>query len=268
LPERLLLSRSSKKLARIHSGDFRHNRSSTSDRWDLKLKRILDILFAAAVLLVLSPLAIIVTPLVLVDVGYPVVFWQQRVGRFGRPLHIYKFRTMRTPFDRKGHPVPDSERLSLLGQFLRESRLDEIPQLWNILTGEMSVVGPRPLLPIDQPDTYSMRLDVRPGLTGLAQINGGKLLSIEEKDAFDEHYVRHGSIFLDLCILARTLWVMLRGDRRNEAIIAAALAEKQERSEAKNMILRTLEIPTEADAASGERALLMAGGGVVTSTRG
>jgi lipopolysaccharide/colanic/teichoic acid biosynthesis glycosyltransferase len=221
----------------------------------------MDILFAAAVLLVVSPLAIIVALLVLVDVGYPFVFWQQRLGRFGRPLHIYKFRTMRAPFDRKGHPVPDSERLSPVGQFLRATRLDEIPQLWNILTGEMSVVGPRPLLPIDQPNTYSVRLDVRPGLTGLAQISGGKLLSIEEKDAFDEHYVRHGSIFLDFSILARTLWVMLRGDRRNEAIIAAALAEKQEHGKAKNTILRTREIPSEPLPASGEGALLMAGGG-------
>jgi lipopolysaccharide/colanic/teichoic acid biosynthesis glycosyltransferase len=261
LPERWLFSPSSKKLARTHPGDFRHERSSTSGRWVWKLKRIVDILLAAAVLLVLSPLAIIVALLVLVDVGYPVVFWQQRLGRFRRPLHVYKFRTMRAPFDRKGHPVPNSERLSPVGQFLRATRLDEIPQLWNVLTGEMSVVGPRPLLPIDQPNTYSTRLDVRPGLTGLAQIRGGKLLSIEEKDAFDEHYVRHGSIFLDFSIVARTLWVMLRGDRRNEAIIAAALAEKREHGKAKNAILRTREIPSEPLPASGEGALLMAGGG-------
>jgi lipopolysaccharide/colanic/teichoic acid biosynthesis glycosyltransferase len=266
LPERLLLSPSPKKLARIQSGECRHDRSTTSDRWDWKLKRIVDILFAAAVLLVASPLAVIVVLLVIIDVGYPVVFWQQRVGRFGRPLHIYKFRTMRTPFDRTGHPVPESERLSLVGQLLRATRLDEIPQLCNILTGEMSVVGPRPLLPIDQPNSYSTRLDVRPGLTGLAQINGGKLLSIEEKDAFDEHYVRHGSIFLDFSILARTLWVMLRGDRRNEAIIAAALAEKHERG--KDMILRTPEIPSERLPASREGALLMAGGGSRPHTRG
>jgi lipopolysaccharide/colanic/teichoic acid biosynthesis glycosyltransferase len=260
LPERLLLSPSSKKLARIQLGDFRHDRSSTSGRWVWKLKRIVDILFAAAVLLVVSPLAIIVVLLVLVDVGYPVVFWQQRVGRFRRPLHVYKFRTMRAPFDRKRHPVPDSGRLSPVGQFLRATRLDEIPQLWNVLTGEMSVVGPRPLLPIDQPNTYSTRLDVKPGLTGLAQISGGKLLSIEEKDAFDEHYMRHGSIFLDFSIVARTLWVMLRGDRRNEAIIAAALAEKQKHGKAKKTILRTREIPSEPPA-SDEGALLMAGGG-------
>src|SRR5258708_22923497 len=130
---------------------------------------------------------------------------------------------MRAPFDRQGHPVRESERLSPVGQFLRATRLDEIPQLWNVLTGEMSVIGPRPLLPIDQPNTYSTRLDVRPGLTGLAQISGGKLLSIEEKDAFDEHYVRHGSIFLDFSIVARNLLWMPPRDRRNESITAAAL---------------------------------------------
>src|SRR5258708_37432588 len=123
---------------------------------------------------------------------------------------------MRAPFDRQGHPVRESERLSPVGQFLRATRLDEIPQLWNVLTGEMSVVGPRPLLPIDQPNTYSTRLEVRPGLTGLAQISGGKLLSIDEKDAFDEHYVRHGSIFLAFSIMARTLSVMGRCGGRND----------------------------------------------------
>ena len=255
LPERFLLPPSSTKLAPIHSGDFRPNRSSSSGRLVWKLKRFVDILFAAAVLLVVSPLAIIVALLVLIDVGYPILFWQQRLGRFGRPLHVYKFRTMRAPFDKKGHRVPNSDRLSPIGQFLRTTRLDEIPQLLNVLTGEMSVVGPRPLLPIDQPNTCSTRLDVRPGLTGLAQISGGKLLTIDEKDAFDEHYVRHASIFLDFNILARTLWVMLRGDRRNEAIIAAALAEKREHGKAKSMILR------EPVPARGEGALVMAGGG-------
>jgi lipopolysaccharide/colanic/teichoic acid biosynthesis glycosyltransferase len=261
LPERLLLSPSKNKLARIHSSDFGRVRWTTSDRWDWNLKRIVDILFAAAVLFAVSPLAIIVALLVLVDVGYPVVFWQERVGRFGKPLHVYKFRTMRAPFNRKGHHVLDSERLSPVGQFLRAIRLDEIPQLWNILTGEMSVVGPRPLLPVDQPKMYSTRLEVRPGLTGLAQVSGGKLLSIEEKNAFDEHYVRCGSIFRDFSILARTVWVMLRGDRRNEAIIAAVLAEEREHGKAKNTTLRTLEISSEALSASREGALLMAGGG-------
>jgi lipopolysaccharide/colanic/teichoic acid biosynthesis glycosyltransferase len=262
LPERLLLARSSTKSERVRVEDFRHDLSSISGRWLWKLKRIVDILFAVATSVVVSPLAIVVALLVLADVGYPVVFWQQRLGRFRRPLHVYKFRTMRAPFDRTGHAVPDSERLSPIGQFLRATRFDEIPQLWNILAGQMSVVGPRPLLPVDQPKTYSKRLDVRPGLTGLAQISGGKLLSVEEKDALDEHYVRHGSIALDLSILVRTSWVMLRGDRRNEAVIATALAEKQAYGEVKNRILRTPEIPSRA-AQEGEltRPSLMLSGG-------
>ena len=245
LPERLLPARSPQKLARIHPRDIRRELSSTSSSRVWKLKRVADILFAVVTLLAISPLAILVALLVLVDVGYPVVFWQQRVGRLGKPLHIYKFRTMRAPFDRTGHPVSESERLSRIGRSLRAARLDEIPQLWNILTGEMSVVGPRPLLPIDQPKAYSTRLYIRPGLTGLAQISGGKLLSIEEKDALDEHYVRQCSIFLDLSILARTLWVMIRDDRRNEVAIAAALAEKQEHVKMKIGILPTLEVSRE-----------------------
>src|SRR5712675_3158434 len=151
LPERLLPARSPQKLARIHPRDIRRELSSTSSSRVCKLNRVADILFAVVTLLAISPLAILVALLVLVDVGYPVVFWQQRVGRLGKPLHIYKFRTMRAPFDRTAHPVSESERLSRIGRFLRAARLDEIPQLWNILTGEMSVVGPRPLLPSDQP---------------------------------------------------------------------------------------------------------------------
>jgi hypothetical protein len=106
-----------------------------------------------------------------------------------------------------------------------------------------------------------MRLDVRPGLTGLAQISGGKLLSVEEKDAIDEHYVRHGSICLDFSILARTLCVMPCGDRRNEAIIAAALAKKHEKGNAENTTFHTVQIPNKAFLTSGEGALLIASGG-------
>jgi lipopolysaccharide/colanic/teichoic acid biosynthesis glycosyltransferase len=240
LPERLLLADSPEKFARVHREPAPRNLSiSGNSVW--KIKRAIDIFFTVVTLLLLSPVAILVALLVLVDVGYPVVFWQQRVGRFRRPLHVYKFRTMRSPFDIAGRPVSESQRLSSIGRFLRATRLDEIPQLWNILTGEMSVVGPRPLLPIDQPKTLTTRLYVRPGLTGLAQISGGKLLSIEEKDAIDEHYVRQCSILLEICILVRTLWVVLRGDKRNETIIAAALAEKRERSNAINGSLLALE---------------------------
>lgn len=249
LPERFRLAPSSRDISQLQYRDVRHDLLSSSDRWIWKLKRIMDIFFAGTALLVLSPLAILVALMVLTDMGYPVVFWQQRLGRFGRPLHVYKFRTMRALFDRKGRAIPELKRLSPIGQFIRATRLDEIPQLWNILTGQMSVVGPRPLLPIDQPKTCSTRLDVRPGLTGLAQISGGKLLSVEEKDAVDEHYVRRASVFLDLSILVRTVWVMVRGDRRNEVLIAATLAEKQKLEEARKPILHSLPIPP----ASGEK---------------
>jgi lipopolysaccharide/colanic/teichoic acid biosynthesis glycosyltransferase len=264
LPERPLLTSSPRKVARIHAADFRYDLPSEADRWVWKCKRAVDALLALTALIAASPVAIAVAMLVLIDVGYPVVFWQQRLGRFRRPLRIYKFRTMRAQFDKAGRPVPERERLSPIGRFLRATRLDEIPQLWNILTGEMSVVGPRPLLPVDQPKNFSIRLQVRPGLTGLAQISGGKLISVDEKDALDEYYVRHYSTFTDLGILARTVWVVLRGDKRNETVIAAALAEKKEHGKATHGVLRAAEISSAPGSASGpgrrpERSSLMAG---------
>jgi lipopolysaccharide/colanic/teichoic acid biosynthesis glycosyltransferase len=268
LPDQWLFVRShNKKLARLYPGDPPREIAPIPHTWVWKFKRLADVLFAVSALILISPLAIVVALLALIDVGYPVVFWQQRVGRFGRPLRVYKFRTMRAPFDRAGHPVSESERMSPVGQFLRATRLDEIPQLWNILTGEMSVVGPRPLLPVDQPKTFSTRLHVRPGLTGLAQISGGKLLSIEEKDALDEYYVRRASILLELAILARTLWIVFRGDRRNEAIIADALAEKQAYDPAKSEIFHVSATSRETGPASSQgRRLnsppLAAGGGL------
>jgi lipopolysaccharide/colanic/teichoic acid biosynthesis glycosyltransferase len=236
LSERGLLARPSKTLAVMQPSSVRPEIAQSTNRAYWKVKRLFDIFFAIAVIGAIAPIAAIVAVLVLIDVGYPVVFWQQRLGRLGRPLHVHKFRTMRAPFDRNGRLVPESERLSLIGRFLRAARLDEIAQLWNILLGGMSVVGPRPLLPVDQPKTFSMRLQVSPGLTGLAQISGGKLISVEEKDALDEHYVQRASLFLDLNILVRTFWVMFRGDVRNEQVIAAALAEKRGRAEARREV--------------------------------
>ncbi len=191
-----------------------------------RIKRLLDVALAATAIVVILPLTIVAAVCVLIDVGYPILFWQQRVGYLGRPLCLYKFRTMAAPYSRNGHFIADSARLSRLGRILRLIRVDEIPQLVNILTGHMSLIGPRPLLPIDQPENIRLRLQVRPGLTGLAQINGGKLLTPEEKDVLDDWYIRHASIKLDLSILARTFWVVLRGDRRNEGAISAAAQEK------------------------------------------
>jgi len=195
-----------------------------------KIKRLLDIIISLATTITISPLAMLVAALVLVDVGFPIVFWQQRLGQFGRPLYVYKFRTMRNSISRDGQLIPEAERLSLFGRLLRRNRLDEIPQLLNILVGSMSIVGPRPLLPVDQPKNIQLRLQVRPGLTGLAQINGGKLLTADEKDALDEWYVRHVSLLLDIKIVLRTLWVIVRGDHRNNAQISAALAERHLKS--------------------------------------
>jgi lipopolysaccharide/colanic/teichoic acid biosynthesis glycosyltransferase len=190
------------------------------------LKRAIDIVAALALLITLLPLTVLVGILVMIDVGFPVVFWQQRIGYLGRPLRVYKFRTMRSSFDRQGRPVHESERLSVLGRLLRSSRLDEIPQLVNVLMGNMSLIGPRPLLPVDQPKNIRLRLHVRPGLTGLAQINGGTSLSPDEKDALDEWYIRHASLFLDLKIILRTMWVLIYGNPRNDTQISAALAER------------------------------------------
>jgi lipopolysaccharide/colanic/teichoic acid biosynthesis glycosyltransferase len=192
-----------------------------------KIKRAIDIVVALAAMVTIAPLTISVAALVMIDVGFPIIFWQQRVGHLGRPLHVYKFRTMRSSFDRKGQPVPQSERLSQLGRLLRQSHLDEIPQLFNILTGGMSLVGPRPLLPADQPKDIQFRLQVRPGLTGLAQINGGTLLTAEEKDALDDWYVQHATLLVDIKIIFRTIWIIALGNHRNEIKISDAIGQQR-----------------------------------------
>jgi lipopolysaccharide/colanic/teichoic acid biosynthesis glycosyltransferase len=166
--------------------------------------------------------AVLVAATVGCDVGAPIMFWQRRVGRNGGPLYLYKFRTLDVPFDRRTGAKRDVQEASALARFLRATRLDEWPQLWNVLIGDMSLIGPRPLLPIDQPKA-SFRLAVRPGVTGWAQVCGGKLISVDEKNALDEWYIRQASLRLDLLIVARTMVTLLTGDRRDEAAIALAL---------------------------------------------
>src|SRR5262249_26667083 len=155
----------------------------------------------------------LVALLVVVDVGLPVIFWQKRPGRGGRPFKLYKFRTMRGPHDRVGRRIPDQYRLSLIGQLLRRTRLDEFPQLYNILIGEMSFIGPRPLLPWDQPIDIVSRLSVRPGLTGLAQVHGARDMSPNDKNALDIWYIENASPWLDIKIALRTGLVLARGER-------------------------------------------------------
>ncbi|WP_128923994.1 sugar transferase [Bradyrhizobium guangxiense] len=173
------------------------------------LKRWIDVLGAFALMVILSPVAVIAGFLVLLDVGAPVLFWQERLRWEGGPFLIYKFRTLRAPFDADGERLEASREPSAIGRFLRATRLDELPQLLNVLLGDMSLIGPRPLLPEDQPGNLADRLSVRPGLTGWAQVNGGKLVSKEEKEAFDTWYVRNASLRVDIYIALLTLKIVM-----------------------------------------------------------
>jgi lipopolysaccharide/colanic/teichoic acid biosynthesis glycosyltransferase len=178
-----------------------------------RFKRLIDVVGALVLLVLLLPLLIIGGVLVLLDVGPPVLFWQERQGWKGHSFLMYKFRTLRAPFDDDGKPILANRRPSRIGRFLRATRLDELPQLLNVLLGEMSLIGPRPLLPEDQPGNTSIRLAVRPGISGWAQVNGGKLVSKAEKQKLDEWYVRRASLWLDLRIALMTLAVVMMRSR-------------------------------------------------------
>lgn len=184
-------------------------------------KRIIEPVIAALAIAALSPIFALISLLVLIGMGSPILFWQRRIGQGGRPIYIYKFKTMRNPVDRMGRVRTQSERVSLIGLFLRATRLDELPQLYNVARGDMAIIGPRPLLPIDQPTGATSRLDVLPGLTGWAQIHGGKLVSVEEKNELDEWYVRNAGLQVDLEIILRTVTIVLAGDRRQRKWAAA-----------------------------------------------
>jgi lipopolysaccharide/colanic/teichoic acid biosynthesis glycosyltransferase len=177
----------------------------------LTFKRFFDAITASLLLLMFLPLLSLASLLVLVELGSPVLFWQQRLGKDGRTFFVYKFRTLRAPFDTIGRPVEKSDRPSALGGLLRKTHLDELPQLLNVVKGDMSLVGPRPLLPVDQPADPTVRLSVRPGMSGWAQLHGGKLLSAEEKNKLDEWYVKNASFTLDCRILVHTLKLILVG---------------------------------------------------------
>jgi lipopolysaccharide/colanic/teichoic acid biosynthesis glycosyltransferase len=181
---------------------------------------------ALGLMIALSPLWLLAAALAFFDLGSPILFWQQRAGLHGRDFQLYKVRTLRSAFDRQGQKTPKEQRLSWIGRLLRRTRRDELPQLLNVLVGDMSLVGPRPLLPQDQPPNPSVRLMVRPGITGWAQVNGGNLLSPEEKEELDAWYVRNASFWLDFRIIAMTLRSFLRGDRRSESVFAEARADR------------------------------------------
>jgi lipopolysaccharide/colanic/teichoic acid biosynthesis glycosyltransferase len=184
---------------------------------------MVDASTAFILLVLLAPVALVGACLAYFDVGVPIIFWQRRIGQGGREFMILKFRTYRAPFSRNGAPVSADARLSRIGKALRATRLDEIPQLFNILRGDMSLIGPRPLLPVDQPADPRLRLLVRPGVTGWAQVNGGTLVTPEEKDALDVWYIHHASIKLDCKIILRTLAIVFRGENKENSAVQTAI---------------------------------------------
>ena len=182
-------------------------------------KRPFDLVISLFALLVLAPVITGLALLVRAKLGGPIFFRQQRPGLHGRPFTILKFRTMTDTRDAKGNLLPDTERLPPFGRFLRSTSLDELPELWNVLCGDMSLVGPRPLL-MQYLDRYTpeqaRRHEVRPGITGWAQVNGRNALTWDVKFALDVWYVDHPSVWLDAKIIALTVWKIIQREGINQ----------------------------------------------------
>ena len=182
------------------------------------IKRILDVAIASTALVILSPVYALVAYKVKKNLGSPVLFRQVRPGLHGKPFEMIKFRTMKDAVDAHGNPLPDSERLTPFGQMLRSTSLDELPELWNVIKGDMSIVGPRPLLmeylPLYNAE-QAKRHNARPGMTGHAQVNGRNAISWEEKFRLDTWYVEHQSLWLDFKIILKTVKKVLAKDDIN-----------------------------------------------------
>jgi len=176
------------------------------------MKRALDIALAAPLLILLTPLLLLIGLSVRAALGSPVLFRQQRPGLHGHPFTMIKFRTMKNAYDAEGRPLPDELRMTRLGRFLRALSLDELPELWNVLKGEMSLVGPRPLLmeylPLYSPE-QARRHKVRPGITGWTQINGRNAISWDDKFKLDVWYVDNRTLWLDVKILFMTIFKII-----------------------------------------------------------
>ena len=179
------------------------------------LKRLLDIVISSSALVLLSPVYAFVAYKVRKNLGSPVLFRQVRPGLNGKPFEMIKFRSMKDAVDAQGHSLRASERLTPFGQMLRSSSLDEMPELWNVLKGEMSIVGPRPLLMEYLPlynEQQAKRHNVRPGITGYAQVNGRNAISWEKKFELDTWYVENRSLWLDFKIMLKTVQKVLSKD--------------------------------------------------------
>lgn len=179
------------------------------------IKRLLDIVIASIALILLSPVYFIVARKVKKNLGSPVLFRQVRPGLHGKPFEMIKFRTMKDAVDANSNPLPDSERLTPFGKMLRATSLDEMPELWNVIKGDMSIVGPRPLLVEYLPlynEEQAKRHHVRPGITGYAQVNGRNAISWEKKFELDTWYVENQSLWLDFKIMLKTVKKVLAKD--------------------------------------------------------
>ena len=183
-------------------------------------KRIFDSTFSVFALVILSPVIVVAALLIRYKIGSPVLFRQQRPGLHSKPFYLYKFRSMNDQRDENGVLLSDVQRITPLGHVLRKLSIDELPQLWNVLIGEMSIIGPRPLLmeylPLYTPQ-QSLRHNVRPGITGWAQVNGRNSISWEEKFDYDVWYVENNSVWLDTKILFLTFKKVLMSEEVNQS---------------------------------------------------
>lgn len=190
-----------------------------------KVKRVFDLFFSIIGLICLGPVIVTVAILVKIKLGSPIFFRQLRPGLYGRPFAIFKFRTMTDSVNENGSLLPDYRRLTPFGIFLRSTSLDELPELFNIIKGEMSFVGPRPLL-MQYLNRYSReqarRHEVKPGITGWAQVNGRNAISWEQKFEYDVWYVDNQSLRLDLKIIALTIWIILKREGISQTGYATA----------------------------------------------
>jgi len=172
------------------------------------MKRLFDIIASIIFIILFAPILLVLCFLVRRKMGSPIIFSQVRPGLNARPFTMIKFRSMIDAYDEKGEPLPDSERLTRFGKFLRSSSIDELPEIWNVLKGDMSLVGPRPLLmeyvPLYTPE-QAKRMDIRPGVTGWAQVNGRNAISWEKKFEMDVWYVENRTLWLDIKIIFMTL---------------------------------------------------------------
>ena len=231
------------------------------DRSYSRAKRLLDLTVAASALFLASPLLLALGVAIRLRMGSPVLYRQWRPGLHGEPFQFLKFRTMTNDVDALGQPLPDEERLTKLGRFLRGTSLDELPELWNVVRGEMSIVGPRPLLMEYLPlytDELARRHDVLPGITGWAMVNGRRTLSMEQRLNLDVWYVEHRSLALDLEIMRRTIALILSGQGAEPphhhppdmgwTRQAQAARQAQERALAEEARILRARLGTDADA--------------------